>query len=103
MPCADVISILATLKAKPEKIDQLRQALQVLLLPTRREPGNVEYMLFQLRDAPEVFYMRESWLGQEELDQHIAMPHFQAFILQMDSLLAEPLRLEYLTPIEHSQ
>lgn len=100
MPSPEVISVLATLKAKPGKLDELKQELQVLLLPTRREPGNVEYMLFQLRDVPDVFYVRESWLGQEGLDQHIATPHFQSFILQMDNLLAEPLRLDYLVPIE---
>ncbi|ATX91140.1 antibiotic biosynthesis monooxygenase [Citrobacter freundii] len=100
MSDSDVISIIAVLKAKPGKIDALKQALQALLLPTRREPGNIEYALFQLRDTPDVFNVRESWRGQAGLDEHIALPHFQAFILQMNDLLAEPLRLDYLTPIE---
>ncbi|MBN4858120.1 antibiotic biosynthesis monooxygenase [Citrobacter freundii] len=100
MSDSDVISIIAVLKAKPGKNDALKQALQALLLPTRREPGNIEYALFQLRDTPDVFYVRESWRGQAGLDKHIALPHFQAFILQMNDLLAEPLRLDYLTPIE---
>ena len=99
MSDSEVISIIAVLKAKPGKIDALKQALQALLLPTRREPGNIEYALFQLRDTPDVFYVRESWHGQVGLDEHIALPHFQAFILQMNDLLAEPLRLDYLTPI----
>lgn len=43
--------------------------------------------------------MRESWRDQQALDEHIAQPYFQAFIGQMESLLAEPLRLDYLTPI----
>lgn len=100
MSASDVIAIIAVLKAKPGKIEALKQALQALVLPTRREPGNVEYMLFQLQDTPEVFYVRESWHGQAGLDAHIALPHFQAFISQMEDLLAEPLRLDYLTPIE---
>lgn len=60
MSDAEVISIIAVLKAKPGKIDALKQALQALLLPTRREEGNIEYALFQLRDTPDVFYVRES-------------------------------------------
>lgn len=64
MSDSEVISIIAVLKAKPGKIDALKQALQALLLPTRREPGNIEYALFQLRDTPDVFYVRESWHGQ---------------------------------------
>ena len=55
MSDSEVISIIAVLKAKPGKIDALKQALQALLLPTRREPGNIEYALFQLRDTPDVF------------------------------------------------
>lgn len=100
MAIPDVISIIAVLKAKPGKTDALRAALQALILPTREEPGNVEYVLFQLRDTPDVFYVRESWHGQQGLDAHIAMPYFQAFIEQMNELLAEPLRLDYLMPVE---
>ncbi|MFB5080235.1 MULTISPECIES: putative quinol monooxygenase [Raoultella] len=97
---AEAISIIAVLKAQPGKTETLRQALRALLLPTRQEPGNVDYSLFQLRDTPDTFYMRESWRGQAALEEHIALPHFQAFIAQMDDLLAEPLRLDYLTAVE---
>lgn len=96
----EAISLLAVLTAKPGRSDALRQALRALLLPTRQEPGNLDYALFQLRDAPDTFYMRESWRDPSALEAHIALPHFQAFIAQMDSLLAEPLRLDYLTPVE---
>lgn len=97
---AEAISIIAVLKAQPGKAETLRQALRALLLPTRQEPGNVDYSLFQLRDTPDTFYMRESWRDQAALEEHIALPHFQAFIAQMDDLLAEPLRLDYLTAVE---
>ena len=53
-----MISLIAVLKAKPGQTDALRQALQALLLPTRQEPGNLDYALFQLRDAPDTFYAR---------------------------------------------
>ena len=42
MSDTEVISIIAVLKAKHGKTDALKQALQALLLPTRREPGNIE-------------------------------------------------------------
>ena len=75
-----MISLIAVLKAKPGQTDALRQALQALLLPTRQEPGNLDYALFQLRDAPDTFYMREAWQGQDALDAHVARPYFQAFM-----------------------
>ena len=43
--------------------------------------------------------MRESWRSQEALEAHVALPHFQNFIAQMNDLFAEPLRLDYLTPV----
>lgn len=95
----DTIALIAVLKAKAGQTEALRDALQALLLPTREEPDNLDYALFQLRDAPDTFYMRESWRDQQALDEHIAQPYFQAFIGQMEILLAEPLRLDYLTPI----
>lgn len=60
MSDSEVISIIAVLKARPGKIDALKQALQALLLPTHRGAGQYWYALFQLRDTPDVFYVRES-------------------------------------------
>ena len=37
--------------------------LQALLLPTRQEPGNLDYALFQLRDAPDTFYTARGVVG----------------------------------------
>lgn len=76
----EAISFIAVLTAEPCHNDALRQALRALLLPTRQEPGNLDYALFQLRDAPGTFYMRESWRNQEALDAHIALPHFQVLL-----------------------
>ncbi|RYA65630.1 antibiotic biosynthesis monooxygenase, partial [Enterobacter cloacae complex sp. 2DZ2F16B1] len=42
----EAISLLAVLTAKPGHSDALRQALRALLLPTRQEPGNLDYALF---------------------------------------------------------
>jgi quinol monooxygenase YgiN len=96
----NTLSIIAVLKAKEGKREGLKSALQALISPTRQEEGCLDYALFQLQDSPDVFYMRESWKGQEALDAHIALPHFQAFVQQMDALLAEPLQLVRLNAIE---
>lgn len=96
----NILSIIAVLKAKEGKRDNLKSALQALIAPTRQEPGCLDYTLFQLQETPDVFYMRESWKGQEALDVHIALPHFQVFVKQMDDLLAEPLQLVRLNVIE---
>ena len=51
----DTIALIAVLKAKAGQTEALRDALQALLLPTREEQGNLDYALFQLRDAPDTF------------------------------------------------
>lgn len=94
------VPILAILKAKTQQHENLKAALQELVLPTRLEPGCLDYALFQIKEIPGAFYVRESWRGQQALDAHVASPHFQKFAAQMDSLLAEPLQLIYLEPIE---
>ncbi|MDQ7988082.1 MAG: putative quinol monooxygenase [Candidatus Dactylopiibacterium sp.] len=96
----DILTIIAVLKAKTGQREALRSALKALLLPTRAEPGCVDYALFQLTDEPDTFYVRESWRGQAALDAHVALPHFQAFAKNMDALLAEPLKLVRLTPVD---
>jgi quinol monooxygenase YgiN len=95
-----VVPILVILKAKPQQQENLKAALQALVPPTRLEPGCLDYALFQIKEMPSTFYVRESWCGQQALDAHIALPHFQKFAAQMESLLAEPLQLIYLEPIE---
>jgi quinol monooxygenase YgiN len=96
----EVLTIIAVLKAKPGQREHLKAALKALVPATLDEPGCTDYTLFQLKEEPDTFYVRESWNGQQALDEHIALPHFQAFVKQMDTLLAEPLKLVPLLAVE---
>lgn len=73
--------------------------LLALIEPTRAEPGNLDYVLFELTDEPGTFYMREAFVDKDALDAHFATSYFQAFETQMDSVLAEPIRLQFLTQV----
>lgn len=90
---ADKLVSIAVLKAKADMREVLRRELLKLIAPTRLEPGNLDYVLFELRDEPGTFYMREAFVNQAALDDHCATDYFQAFARQADELLAEPLRL----------
>lgn len=92
-------AFIAVLKAKPGKREALQQGLLALIEPTRAEAGNLDYVLFELRDEPGTFYMREAFASQAALDAHAATPHFQAFAATIDDLLAEPLRLIFLDQV----
>ena len=95
-----LISI-AVLKAKPGKQQALKQGLLALVEPTRTEPGNLDYVLFELRDEPGTFYMREAFKDQAALDVHFATPYFKQFAATADSLLKEPLQLIFLEQVSN--
>lgn len=96
---ADKIVSIAVLKAKSGKQEALREGLLKLIEPTRQEPGNLDYVLFEVRGELGTFYMREAFISQAALDEHFAAPYFQAFAATIDSLLEEPLRLIFLDQV----
>lgn len=93
---------IAVLKARAGMREQLRRELIKLIEPTRHEPGNLDYVLFELRDEPGTFYMREAFVSQAALDSHCQTDNFQAFASQAESLLAEPLQLIFLDEVSYS-
>ena len=90
---------LAVLKAKPGKQQALKAGLLNLIEPTRTEPGNLDYVLFEQRDEPGTFYMREAFKNQAALDAHFATPYFQRFAAAADDWLDEPLQLIFLEQV----
>lgn len=92
---------IAVLKAKPGKQQALKEGLLSLVEPTRTEPGNLDYVLFELRDEPGTFYMREAFKDQAALDAHFATPYFQRFAATADELLSEPLQLIFLERVSN--
>ena len=92
---------LAVLKAKPGQEHALKTGLLSLIEPTRAEPGNLDYVLFERRDEPGTFYMREAFKNQAALDEHFATPYFQRFAATADALLSEPLQLIFLEQVSN--
>lgn len=90
---------LAVLKAKPGCREALKAGLLALVAPTRAEPGNLDYVLFELRDAPGTFYMREAFQDQAALDAHFATAYFRQFAAGADALLEVPLQLLFLEQV----
>lgn len=95
----EVLVSIAVLKAKSGKEQALKEGLLALVEPTRAEPGNLDYVLFELRDARGTFYMREAFKNQAALDAHFATPYFQRFAATADDLLEEPLQLIFLEQV----
>ncbi|KGQ14024.1 Oxygen-insensitive NAD(P)H nitroreductase [Beauveria bassiana D1-5] len=68
----ETLTIIAMLKAKAGQQENLKAALKALVAPSRLEPGCLDYTLFQLKQEPDRFYVRESWRGVCDTDGRAA-------------------------------
>lgn len=91
---ADLLTVVAEMKAKAGKEDDLRRALIALVAPTRLEEGCVQYDLHEKTDEPGRFVFYENWVSADHLARHAASAHIQAFRAGAGDLLAEPARIE---------
>lgn len=96
---SNVLVSIAVLKAKAGIEQALKEELLALIAPTRAEPGNLDYVLFEQRDEQGTFYMREAFRDEAALDAHTSMPYFQRFAATADDLLQEPLQLIFLEQV----
>jgi quinol monooxygenase YgiN len=85
----DLLTVIAYMRAAPGKRDELRQALEALIEPTRREKGYVNYDMHQGIEDPDAFFFYENWESGEDLDAHIAAPHLVEFAARVPDLLDE--------------
>ena len=90
----DLLTVVAELKAKPGKEDDLRAAALAMIEPTRKEDGCVQYDLHVHTSDPCRLVFYENWTSGEHLNRHLASAHFKAFAEIMGDLAAEPARVE---------
>jgi quinol monooxygenase YgiN len=91
---AQLLTVVAQMKAKAGKEEELRKLLLGLIEPTRKEQGCVQYDLHVHIDDPSRFVFYENWESKEDLDRHSAAPHMDAFRHAAAHLLAEPPSVE---------
>lgn len=91
-----ILTVIATLRAKPGKEAELKDYLTTLVGYTRTETGCISYDLNQQQDDPTTFVMVEYWTGRSALDQHAQMPYMKEFADAAAALLAEPVDMRLL-------
>lgn len=90
-----MVHLIATLKAKPGRSDELRSLLTALIEPTRAEPGCLMYELWHSKDDENVFKFVEKWSSQEALRAHFDTPHIKSALSRLPDLLAADLDLRH--------
>lgn len=89
-----MIRIMARITSQPQAVTQLRQILQNLVGPSRKEAACISYELFQNDENPLEFVTMEQWTDQAGAEAHMATPHVADAIAKAGSLLAQPPQIQ---------
>ncbi|EWS74390.1 antibiotic biosynthesis monooxygenase family protein (macronuclear) [Tetrahymena thermophila SB210] len=85
------LRIVALISIKQESREQLLPVFKTLIEETRKEEGNISYVLTNDVKDQNSFVFVEEWKSQEAINQHMASAHFVAFQGQIkDHLAAVP-------------
>jgi quinol monooxygenase YgiN len=86
--------VVAQLKAKPGREEELRKVALALVEPTRREEGCIRYELHLSDvDAAQVLFY-EVWTSRAALDAHMKTAHFAEFLKNTREIVAEPPKVD---------
>ncbi len=84
----DTLRVIARVKARADKVDELRSVLSSLVEPTRKEPGCLSYNLLQNNEDPTDFTLVEEWESNKALESHLATKHFKDVQVKLSGLVA---------------
>lgn len=79
-------SIVAQVRAKPGKENELRAATLPLVALVRGDPKNLVYFLQEDRAAPGHFIFYEVFANREDFEAHNAMPYVKAWLARLPEL-----------------
>lgn len=83
---SDEVKVVAVLTAKPDAADRLRALLNGMLEPSRAEPGNLRYDLWQDQTQPGRLVLDELYRNADAVTTHRATPHFQNYLAEIGNL-----------------
>jgi quinol monooxygenase YgiN len=69
--------IIAHYRARPGTEQQVRAALEQMVVPTRAEPGNLSYEVCADPADPAVFALFEKYTDADAFTAHTETPHFK--------------------------
>ena len=75
---ASSLKVVARIKARPDKVGEVRKLLCGLVEPTRKEFGCISYELFQNIKDPTDFTFVEEWESDAAFESHAASDHIRA-------------------------
>ena len=83
------LRVVARIKAKPDKVEEVRNALTGLVEPTRNEAGCIVYELLQNTGDPTDFTFVEEWENEAALASHAASDHIKTTRVKLEGIVEE--------------
>ena len=80
------VKIVAVLTARSGRNEDLRLLLSGLIDPSRAEPGNLRYDLWQDPREAGRYLLDELYVDRAAAAAHRASPHFQAYLARINDL-----------------
>ena len=83
------LTIVATIKAKPEHAEQIKSELLKLTAASQTDQGCIQYTLHQDNANSHVFIVYEIWENKERLQEHVQSAHFQDYVKVSEGMVDE--------------
>lgn len=80
------VKTVAVFLAKEGHQSELEKLLRGMIAPSRAEPGNLRYDLWQDIDIPNRFVLDELYQDGKAVAAHRATPHFQNYLSRINTL-----------------
>ena len=88
-PANKPLTIVATIKVKPEHAEQVKSELLTLTAASQADQGCIQYTLHQDNAKVTGFIIYEIWENNESLQQHVQSAHFQNYVKVTDGMVDE--------------
>lgn len=93
------LSVFATIRPKPECLDEARTLILGIMADTRAEVGCQHFALHENVEGGRL-HLTEIWKDQAAFDAHHAQPYTRAVFKRYEQLLAAPVELTFMQPVE---
>jgi len=88
------IRVLAFMESKEGKGQELVNYVLSVIAPTRKEEGNVAYVLCISLDNSNQILVDEIWTSKEALDNHFNTIHMKNVLSKIEPILVKPLEIK---------
>ena len=92
------VKTIAILVARRGRIEELRALLDGLVVPSRAEPGNLQYDLWRDHADAGRFVLEELYTDDAAIAAHRATPHFEKYSSRINNLAERTFMM--LDPLE---